>query len=122
MLNIGEFARLGQVSPRMLRHYDKLGLLEPSRVDPQTGYRFYEVDQLRRLHRMLALRDLGFSLEQLRPLLDDEPSIDELRGMLRLRLAGLTIAVIAARLGRNPNTVGGRLAKAQAKLRRHLRQ
>src|SRR5450631_4478491 len=72
MLNIGEFARLGQVSPRMLRHYDDLGLLQPSRVDPATGYRFYAVAQLSRLHRILALRDLGFSLDQISGLLDED--------------------------------------------------
>jgi DNA-binding transcriptional MerR regulator/effector-binding domain-containing protein len=87
MLNIGEFARLGQVSPRMLRHYDETGLLNPSRVDPQTGYRSYEVAQLPRLHRLVALRDLGFGLEQIRPMLDDDPSVEQLRGMLRLRRA-----------------------------------
>src|SRR6476619_392140 len=87
MLNIGEFARLGQISPRMLRHYDEIGLLKPSRVDPHTGYRFYSVDQLRRLHRLLALRDLGFSLEQIRSMLDDDPPVEQLRGMLRLRQA-----------------------------------
>lgn len=86
-MNIGEFARLGQISPRMLRHYDELGLLEPSRVDPQTGYRAYEVAQLGRFHRLLALRDLGFTLEQIRPMLDGDPSIEQLRGMLRLRQA-----------------------------------
>jgi DNA-binding transcriptional MerR regulator/predicted transcriptional regulator YdeE len=87
MLNIGEFARLGQVSPRMLRHYDETGLLKPSRVDRQTGYRSYDVAQLGRLHRLVALRDLGFTLEQIRPLLDDDPSVGHLRGMLRLRQA-----------------------------------
>ena len=85
MLNIGKFARLGQVSPRMLRHYDETGSLTPDRVDPQTGYRSYDVAQLGRLHRLLALRDLGFTLEQVRPLLDDDVSVEELRGMLRMR-------------------------------------
>lgn len=87
MLNIGEFARLGQVSPRMLRHYDAIGLLEPDRVDPANGYRFYGVGQLERLHRIVALRDVGFSLEQIRQILTEEISSDELRGMLRLRQA-----------------------------------
>src|SRR6516165_3613079 len=76
MLNIGEFARLGQVSPRMLRHYDEIGLLRPKEVDPHSGYRSYEVAQLGRLHRLLALRDLGFSLEQIHDLLDDDPSVE----------------------------------------------
>ncbi len=85
MLNIGEFARLGQVSPRMLRHYDETGLLKPRSVDPATGYRSYGVAQLGRLHRLLALRDLGFSLQQIRQVLDDDPPVEQLRGMLRLR-------------------------------------
>ncbi len=93
MLNIGEFARLGQVSPRMLRHYDELGLLPPERVDPDSGYRFYSVHQLGRLHRIVALRDIGFSLEQIGQILTQDISVDELRGMLRLRQAQIEQAV-----------------------------
>jgi DNA-binding transcriptional MerR regulator len=87
MLNIGEFARLGQVSPRMLRHYDELGLLPPERIDPDSGYRFYAVRQLGRLHRIVALRDLGFGLEHIGQILSQDISVEELRGMLRLRRA-----------------------------------
>ena len=87
MLNIGEFARLGQVSPRMLRHYDETGLLKPKAVDQSTGYRSYEFGQLGRLHRLLALRDLGFRLDQIRETLDEDPSVEQLRGMLNLRRA-----------------------------------
>ncbi len=73
----------------MLRHYDGLGLLRPDRVDPDTGYRSYGVQQLVRLHRLLALRDLGFTLEQIGGLLEGEATAEELRGMLRLRRAEL---------------------------------
>jgi DNA-binding transcriptional MerR regulator/predicted transcriptional regulator YdeE len=102
MLNIGEFARLGQVSPRMLRHYDQLGLLAPDRVDPETGYRSYGVQQLGRLHRLVALRDLGFTLEEIRDLLADELPLEQLYGMLRLRRAELeqTVADEQSRLRR----------------------
>jgi DNA-binding transcriptional MerR regulator len=93
MLNIGEFARLGQVSPRMLRHYDQLRLLTPERVDPNSGYRSYGVYQLGRLHRLLALRDLGFTLEQISGLLEDELPLEQLHGMLRLRRAELEQSV-----------------------------
>jgi DNA-binding transcriptional MerR regulator len=93
MLNIGAFARLGQVSPRMLRHYDRLGLLVPDEVDPDSGYRSYGVEQLARLHRLLALRDLGFSLEQIGAILKSELTVGELRGMLRLRQAELEQSV-----------------------------
>lgn len=87
MLNIGEFARLGQVSPRMLRHYHEIGLLRPDRVDAANGYRLYSVHQLERLHRIVALRDMGFGLEQIGEVLSEDLSVDQLRGMLRLRRA-----------------------------------
>jgi DNA-binding transcriptional MerR regulator/predicted transcriptional regulator YdeE len=108
MLNIGEFARLGQVSPRMLRHYDETGLLRPSAVDPQTGYRLYDVAALGRLHRLLALRDLGFTLEQIRPLLEDDVPVEQLRGMLRLG---------QAQIEQNVEAEQARLRRVEAHLR-----
>jgi DNA-binding transcriptional MerR regulator len=64
MFSIGEFARHGRVSVRMLRHYDATGLLRPACVDPATGYRSYQVSQLAELNRLIALKELGFSLQQ----------------------------------------------------------
>jgi DNA-binding transcriptional MerR regulator len=87
MLNIGEFSRLGQVSRRMLRHYDEIGMLKPEQIDPLNGYRHYGAHQLSRLHRILALRDLGFTLEQIREVLEENPPVEQLRGMLRMRQA-----------------------------------
>ncbi len=87
MFKIGEFSRLSRVSVRMLRYYDQLGLLKPSQTDGLTNYRYYSADQLARLNRILALQDLGFSLEQIGGLLEDHLSADELRGMLRLKQA-----------------------------------
>ncbi|GLY14007.1 MerR family transcriptional regulator [Kineosporia rhizophila] len=89
MFTIGDFARHGRVSVRMLRHYDRLGLLRPAAVDPATGYRSYEAAQLSRLNRIVALKDLGFTLERVRSILDEEVDAGELRGMLRLRRAEL---------------------------------
>lgn len=86
MIKIGEFARLAQVSVVTLRHYDELGLLTPSTVDPSTGYRYYSIAQLPRLNRILALKDLGFSLEQIEVVLSGL-TLDQLRGMLKLRHA-----------------------------------
>ncbi|GAA0489344.1 MerR family transcriptional regulator [Microbacterium aurantiacum] len=71
MLSIGEFARLAGVSVRMLRHYDRLGLLRPERVDLHSGYRRYAAAQLERANQLVALKDLGFTLEQVGVLLDD---------------------------------------------------
>jgi DNA-binding transcriptional MerR regulator len=100
MFAIGEFARHGRVSVRMLRHYDAIGLLEPVCVDPATGYRFYEAGQLSRLNRIVALKDLGFTLQQVASILDEQVSTAELRGMLKLRQAELReqIATGAVRL------------------------
>jgi DNA-binding transcriptional MerR regulator len=81
MFSIGEFARLGTVSVRALRHYDEIGLLRPAKVDPDTGYRGYSAEQLGQLNRIVALKELGLSLAQVRQLLGGI-TLDELRGML----------------------------------------
>ena len=46
MYRIGDFSNLGQISVRMLRHYDQLGLLKPEKVDLISGYRYYSIEQL----------------------------------------------------------------------------
>lgn len=89
MIKIGDFSRLCRVPVSALRYYADLGLLPPASVDAFTGYRYYTVDQLPRLHRILALRDLGLSLEQIGQVLHDDLSAEQIRGMLRLRQAEL---------------------------------
>jgi DNA-binding transcriptional MerR regulator len=88
MFSIGEFARLGDISIRMLRYYDEIGLLAPAQADPVTGYRSYSIAQLRDLNRIVALRGLGFSLAEVRQLLAGITA-EELRAMLLLRQADL---------------------------------
>lgn len=88
MFSIGEFARLGGVSARTLRHYDEIGLLRPATIDPDSGYRGYAAPQLGQLNRIMALKELGLSLTQVRQLLAGV-TLDELRGMLALRRAQL---------------------------------
>ena len=108
MLTIGDFARLGQVSPRMLRHYDEIGLLRPERVDRASGYRYYSIQQLERLHGLVALRDLGFKLDEVGAILDEELAVDEIRGMLRARRAQIEATVEDER---------ARLRRVEARLR-----
>ncbi|MFJ7212799.1 MerR family transcriptional regulator [Amycolatopsis sp. NPDC098790] len=108
MFSIGDFARHGRVSVRMLRHYDALGLLRPARVDPATGYRSYAAGQLARLNRIVALKDLGFTLDQVATLLADEVSAEQVRGMLTLRRAELEAALAEG---------VARLAQVEARLR-----
>jgi DNA-binding transcriptional MerR regulator len=87
MYGIGTVARLAQVSVRTLRHYDDLGLLIPAHVDSRTGYRYYSPDQVVQLHRILVLRDLGVPLSEVAQLIDENVTIEQLRGILRLRQA-----------------------------------
>lgn len=87
MLRIGDFSKLAQVPIATLRYYDQLGLLRPAQVDKFTEYRYYAVEQLPRLNRILALKDLGFSLEQIERLVNENVSVQELRGMLLMRQA-----------------------------------
>lgn len=89
MLSIGEFSKIGRVSGRQLRHYDQLNLLKPEFTDPQSGYRYYTAQQLPRLNRILSLKELGLSLEQIARLLNDNISTDEIRGMLVMKKAQL---------------------------------
>lgn len=85
MLRIGDFSKIGQVSVKTLRYYDAVDLLNPTDVDPATGYRYYSFDMLPKLNRILALKELGLSLEQIKQLLEDDLSAEQLRGMLRLK-------------------------------------
>lgn len=112
ILRIGEFSQLGRVSVRMLRHYDEKGLLKPVEVDHLSGYRFYSVEQLPRLNRILTLGDLGLSLKQIGSLLadgDDLLPAAELRGMLTMRRADLEQELQESR---------DRLARVEARLKR----
>jgi len=85
MIRIGDFSKLSRVSVKTLRYYDEMGLLKPVEVDRFTGYRLYEYRQLSVLNRILALKELGFSLEEIGRLLDDGLTVEQMRGMLKLR-------------------------------------
>ena len=87
MIRIGDFSKLSRVSIKTLRYYDEMGLLKPVEVDRFTGYRYYDFHQLPRLYRILALKELGFSLEEISRFLEENLSTEELRGMLKLRQA-----------------------------------
>jgi DNA-binding transcriptional MerR regulator len=86
MFKIGEFSRLGRVTVDTLRHYDTLGLVRPAKVDPFTGYRYYTAKQLLVLQRIAALKELGFSLDEIARILQEQLTTDQLRGMLKMQL------------------------------------
>ena len=89
MFKIGEFSKIAQVSARMLRHYDDIGLFKPEHTDATTGYRFYSAQQLPQLNRIVALRMLDFSLDEIRRLLHDDLSAEDIRALYKANKAKL---------------------------------
>lgn len=108
MFKIGVFSRISRVPVKTLRYYDEIGLFKPERVDEFTGYRYYSTHQLPRLNRILALKDLGLSLEMIQQLLAGDLTLAEMQGMLRLRQAE-----ILDRIGEEQT----RLAMVEARLK-----
>jgi len=91
LIVIGRFARLAGLSVGALRHYDELDILRPARIDPETGYRSYRLDQLESARTIVALRDLELPLESIRAYLgSDDPAarrrlLAEHRGRIEAR-------------------------------------
>ena len=80
-LKIGEFSKMMQVTVKTLRHYEQKGLLVPDEVDEWTGYRYYNITQMQRLNTIRGLQRQGFTLEEIKELLEDgaqTPSIEQL--------------------------------------------
>ncbi|MDD6869030.1 MAG: MerR family transcriptional regulator [bacterium] len=105
-LKIGEFSRLMQTTVKTLRHYEQIGLLLPDEVDEATGYRYYRMEQMQRLNAIKDLKSLGFSLDEIKDIYDDdthtpsleilEAKIDDCRRQLReLEQRRLRLAVLA---------------------------
>ena len=95
MYSIGEYARIAQVSKRLLRYYDEIGLFQPIKIDRDSGHRYYSASQLPELNRILALKDLGISLNQIQRFVRDDISPAEIQGMLSLRKAELEQQVLS---------------------------
>lgn len=80
-LKIGEFSKLMQVTVKTLRHYESKGILMPDEVDEWTGYRYYTLDKMQRLNAIRNLQRLGFSLDDIKEMLEDDfhdPSLEAL--------------------------------------------
>jgi len=87
MFQIGEFSRIARISTRQLRYYDKLGLFQPDHIDEETGYRYYSATQLPKLNRILALKELGLTLDQITRLIQEDITGKELHRMLEVKKA-----------------------------------
>jgi DNA-binding transcriptional MerR regulator len=106
MYRIGELSRLSGVPIRTLRYYDQIGLLVPAEVS-HSGYRSYGTAELEQLNRILVLKDLGCSLDEIRAMIADRATADDLRALIRRKHAELEDRVELER---------HRLARAAARL------
>lgn len=107
-MRIKEFAEMTGVSIRTLHYYDQIGLLQPARVDKNTGYRYYDEASLLRIQQILFYRELDFSLKDIGSILsspdfDEQQALSEQRQLLCLkkqRLERLIVAIDAATKGK----------------------
>lgn len=65
MYRIGMFSKINKVTIKTLRYYDEVGLLKPAYVDNENGYRYYTSEQLPLLHKIIALKQIGFSIDEI---------------------------------------------------------
>ena len=93
MFKIGDFSRLSFVTVKTIRYYDEIGLLKPLKVDRFTGYRYYSADQLPRLNCIIAMKKLGLSLEEIRNIIDNSFSLENMKDLLILKRAELRARV-----------------------------
>ena len=89
MFKIGDFSRLSFVTVKTLHYYDEIGLLKPVKVDRFTGYRYYSADRLPRLNYIIALKNLGLSLDEITTLVNDNLTPSQMRNIFILKQAEL---------------------------------
>lgn len=78
MYSIGDFSKINKITPKALRHYDRIGLLKPAMIDERTGYRFYSVEQLSVIRKILMLKELGFALSQIQQIVTEQSAFEDL--------------------------------------------
>lgn len=93
MFRIGEFSQLVKVSPRMLRHYEKCGLFYPAEIDMVNGYRLYSSTQIPLLMRIIALRDMGFSINEINDIIDNYEDIDYIEEVMNRKSTEIEISI-----------------------------
>src|SRR4030042_652719 len=86
-MQIGDFSNASFVTVKALRYYDEIGLLKPERVDEFTGYRHYSASQLPRLNRIVALKNMGLSLDEVARLLRDDVPVSSILDLLHAKQA-----------------------------------
>ena len=86
MFKIGEFSKLSNITVKMLRHYDEIGLLKPIRVDDITNYRYYSSSQLETASMINTYKSLGFSLKIIKTLIENKNGEEDLLSYYKIRI------------------------------------
>ncbi|WP_433300171.1 MerR family transcriptional regulator [Actinoplanes sp. CA-030573] len=117
LLTIGAFARAARLTPKALRLYDDLGLLPPAAVDPESGYRLYDPEQLAHARLIGRLREIGMPLADIRTVCDLDPAAaaDAVTAYWRQVTAGNAtrarqVALLVEHLGKRSATMSLRYA------------
>lgn len=97
LMLIGEIADFFGVSRKAIRLYEKKGILKPVKVDPQNGYRYYSAAQVQQLNALLELKSLGFSLEEIKSVLNGATTKEKLSDMLEKKRRAWLETMEAAR-------------------------
>ncbi len=97
LMLIGEIADFYGVSRKAMRLYEKKGIIKPVKVDPANGYRYYSAEQVQQLNALLELKTLGFSLDEIKTIIDGNTAKEPLLEMLQKKRQAWQEAVSAAK-------------------------
>jgi len=96
LLKIGEIAAFFNVSVRALRLYEKKGIIQPAKTDPETGYRYYSADQVSQLNSLLELQSLGFTLSEIKSILSGKTGKEKLINLFAKKKTGWQETIASA--------------------------
>ncbi len=97
LMMIGEIADFYGVSRKAMRLYEKKGIIKPVKVDPANGYRYYSAEQVQQLDALLELKALGFSLDEIKTIIDGSTAKEPLLQMLQKKRRAWQEAMNAAK-------------------------
>ena len=95
LFKAGEFSHLARISPRMIRHYEKCGLLYPAKIDEFAGYRQYSAGQVPLAQNIAIMRDLGFSIDEIAEILPNFNNFAYMNKILRAEADSVQSSIMA---------------------------
>ena len=91
MFKIGDFSKMSKVTIKALRYYEKEGLISPSYIDENNGYRYYESNQLVDISRIVSFKQIGLSIEEIKKIKNGIETLDDILLLKRKELQNTII-------------------------------